>query len=495
MTTPDHWPISRTPSGTPPAATDLVFLLPEGDATAPKSRTLEEVGGTFAADAGRAGVIALVYWDPSETRYQTSVAGVYRHTVLELPSQTLAVGERIVLWVEDSHPDTVWELVDSTDLANAGGLSAAHTVRDNFVVLEATVARTSPGVFVKMSGDLGTAEAPVVLRWTVHGAWRVSADADQVGLEGLKAAVQSAVEAEAFPPPYATGRAWSPGEYFYLQNAVYVTVEHSIAVEPADVPTSPHFRKVVDGAASRSDDIDARVANWAEADNTDPIPADKLPDSATPPTLRIGGRNNTLINLAHGGQTVTLPGALHTMAGLLRGTDQAKLDGLTRNNFRGQVVNPANYSEGDVVYQIVGRRLLLGRALRDFQTLTGRLPADQGQTYWTLLLDYTAPAPSDPGRLYMIQRHDGRIAYGFGGEQSVSSDDDGTVITSTAIPTTPLTLMHNRHEWASDAGTYYPENVVRRSGVRYICLVEHDASDATKAPGTGSAQATYWEAW
>ncbi len=47
MTTPDHWNIPREDSGTPPAADDLVILVPSTAGAAPKSRSLQEVGDTF----------------------------------------------------------------------------------------------------------------------------------------------------------------------------------------------------------------------------------------------------------------------------------------------------------------------------------------------------------------------------------------------------------------------------------------------------------------
>ncbi len=47
MTTPDHWNIPREDSGTPPAADDLVILVPPTAGAAPKSRSLQEVGDTF----------------------------------------------------------------------------------------------------------------------------------------------------------------------------------------------------------------------------------------------------------------------------------------------------------------------------------------------------------------------------------------------------------------------------------------------------------------
>ena len=525
--TPDQWPLPREVSGTPPAATDLVMLIPADDDAAPKSRTLEEVGSTFASDAPRAGVVRLLYWDPSETEFRFSTSGVYRFGLISLNGETIQVGQRVVIWMETNDSDMTLELVDSTDLANAGGLSGPHRLVDNFAVLRATAAKTSPGYVVRATGDHGTLSEPAQLRYIIHGAWLVSSDANDAGIEALKAAVQSAVDAEAFPPEYSETRVWSPGEYFHLSNAVYLTVSHTIGVAEADVPTSAHFSKVLDGAASRSDDIDARVAAEAEEGNTDPWPLLKIPTipasqvSGLPqiPGLVIEGRTNSTLDLLHGSQTVTLPGAAPTEAGLLRGQDQAKLSALVRARFVGAVSGPTNYLEGDVVYEVVGRRVILARATRDFQTSSSdRRPSNDTGGRWTIALDfsldtgadvvallaaltgdarlsYTAlrdtPDPGDPGRLHMWQRHDGRIAYGFGGETSVESDADGVVIEST--DQVPFTPFHNRHEWAQ-AVQYYPENLVRHNSVRYICLVAH-VSTASNAPGTGTGSATIWEAW
>ena len=525
--TPDQWPLPREVSGTPPAATDLVMLTPAAEDAAPKSRTLEEVGSTFATDAPRAGVVRLLYWDPSETEFRFSVSGPYRFGLISLNGETITVGQRVVVWLESNDSDMTLELVDSGDLANAGGLSGPAQIVGNFAVLRATSAKTSPGYVVRVVGDHGTVSEPAQLRYIVHGAWLVSSDANDAGIEALKAAVQSAVDAEAFPPRYSETRVWSPGEYFHLANAVYLTVSHTIGVAEADVEGSPHFSKVLDGAASRSDDIDARVAAEAEEGNTDPWPLLKIPTipasqvSGLPqiPGLVIEGRTNSTLDLLHGSQTITLPGASPTEAGLLRGQDQAKLTGLVRARFVGQVSGPTNYLEGDVVYEVVGRRVILARATRDFQTSTSdRRPSNDTGGRWTIALDFSLdtiaqivaametltgdarfdfnslknkPTLADPGTLHMWQRHDGRIAYGFGGETSVESDADGVVIEST--DQVPFTPFHNRHEWAQ-AAQYYPENLVRHNSVRYICLVAH-ISSASNAPGTGTGSATIWEAW
>ena len=528
--TPDQWPLPREVSGTPPAATDLVMLTPAADDAAPKSRTLEEVGSTFPTDAPRAGVVRLLYWDPSETEFRFSVSGPYRFGLISLNGETITVGQRVVVWLESNDSDMTLELVDSGDLANAGGLSGPAQIVGNFAVLRATTAKTSPGYVVRVVGDHGTVSEPAQLRYIVHGAWLVSSDANDAGIEALKAAVQSAVDAEAFPPEYSETRVWSPGEYFHLSNAVYLTVSHTIGVSRDDVDGSPHFSKVFDGAASRSDDIDARVAAEAEEGNTDPWPVNKIPTipaskvSGLPsapqiPGLVIEGRTNSTLDLLHGSQTITLPGASPTEAGLLRGQDQAKLTGLVRARFVGPVSGPTNYLEGDVVYEVVGRRVILARATRDFQTSSSdRRPSNDTGGRWTIALDFSLdtiaqivaametltgdarfdfnslknkPTLADPGTLHMWQRHDGRIAYGFGGETSVESDADGTVIEST--DQVPFTPFHNRHEWAQ-AAQYYPENLVRHNSVRYICLVAH-ISSASNAPGTGTGSATIWEAW
>ena len=466
------------------------MLTPAEEDAAPKSRTLEEVGSTFSTEA-RAGVVRLLYWDPSETEFRFSVSGPYRFGLISLNGETIQVGQRVVIWME-SNDDMALELVDSLDLANAGGLSGPHRIAGNFAVLRATTAKTSPGYVVRASGERGTITEPFQLRYIIHGAWLVSSDANDAGIEALKAAVQSAVDAEAFPPEYSETRVWSPGEYFHLSNAVYLTVSHTIGVSRDDVDGSPHFSKVFDGAASRSDDIDARVAAEAEEGNTDPWPVNKIPTipaskvSGLPsapqiPNLGISGRTNSTLDLFHGSQTITLPGASPTEAGLLRGQEQAKLTGLVRNRWVGNVASGLNFLEGDVCYQIDGRRYVLARCRRDHQTSNGRRPLDlafSGGTYWQIVFDITLPAvpsvpttaaivsaiaaltgdarlsytalrdtpdPGDPGTLYMYQRHDGRIAYGFGGESSVQSDADGTVITDT--DSIPLTVFHNRHDW------------------------------------------------
>ena len=219
-----------------------------------------------------------------------------------------------------------------------------------------------------------------------------------------------------------------------------------------------------------------------------------------------------------------LPGASPTEAGLLRGQEQAKLTGLVRNRWVGNVTDGVNFLDGDVVWQHVGRRLVIARCKRDHQTSNGRKPLDltfSGPTYWDIVFDITLPTIhtaseiatllealteddrlsynalkdkptlADPGRLHMWLRHDGRIAYGFGGETSVESDADGTVIEST--DQVPFTPFHNRHEWVQGV-TFYPENLVRHNSIRYICLVEH-VSTASNAPGTGTGSATIWEAW
>ena len=534
---PDRYTLPREVSGTPPAATDLVMLVPPEDDAEPKARTLEEVGNTFADVSPRAGVVRLLYWDASETEFRFNVSGEYRFGLINLNGETIQVGQRVAIWVESNDTNATFELVDSTDLANAGGLSGPHTVTDNFVVMRATTAKSTPGYVVKMSGDVGSTQAPQQLRYIIHGAWLISSDADEIGIEALKAAVQSAVEAEAFPPPYSNTRVWSPGEYFYLGNAVYSTVTHTIGIAEADVPTSNHFLKVLDGAASRSDDIDARVAAEAEEGNPDPWPLLKIPtipvskvSGLSIPSLGISARTNSTIDLSHGSQTVTLPGAAPTEAGLLRGQDQAKLASLIRNRFVGAVSGPTNYLDGDIVYELAGQRVILAQATRDFQTgPSDRRPSNDTAGRWTIVLDFTLPTVpaipvvpttvqivtamealtgddrfdydalknkpilADPGTLHMHQRFDGRVAYGFGGEEQVSSDDDGTVIRGTGDPGIPFTPFHNRHDWVQGV-TFYPENLVKHNNARYICLVEH-VSSASNAPGTGVGASTFWEAW
>ena len=49
---PDRYTLPRSVSGTPPAATDLVMLVPPEDDAEPKARTLQEVGSTFATPQG-----------------------------------------------------------------------------------------------------------------------------------------------------------------------------------------------------------------------------------------------------------------------------------------------------------------------------------------------------------------------------------------------------------------------------------------------------------
>ena len=93
--------------------------------------------------------------------------------------------------MECTDTNAVFELVDSADLANAGGLSGPHRIIDNFVVLRATVSKDTPGYVVRMTGNRGTTQEPFQLRWIIHGAWLVSSDADSIGIESLKAAVQS----------------------------------------------------------------------------------------------------------------------------------------------------------------------------------------------------------------------------------------------------------------------------------------------------------------
>lgn len=55
-------------------------------------------------------------------------------------------------------------------------------------------------------------------------------------------------------------------------------------------------------------------------------------------------------------------------------------------------------------------------------------------------------------------------------------------------------FLFNRGDWT--ARRYYPQNVVREVGQRYICKVEHDASSSNQ-PGSSTAVnwETYWERW
>ena len=205
------------------------------------------------------GEVDLWYFEEREIQYQVTVSGEYRVALLTLPSHSVTEGEHVLVWLDINDPGATVALVDNADLANAGTLAGGVPVVDGFASLEVT--RTSGDddtVVVRLTGDHTGS-----LRYRLHGAWRANG-ANDLGIGAMKAAVQTAIEPESFPPAYDSSRGWAPGEHFYLENAVYRVDEHSIAVSDGDVPESSHFTKIVDGAASRSDDIDARVADWAE---------------------------------------------------------------------------------------------------------------------------------------------------------------------------------------------------------------------------------------
>ena len=321
MTDTGPWDLGRAETQTDTAPDgDLVMLVPPVAGAAPRLRSL----GGLRSDIGQAnppsvvpGVARLLYFEERQVNYHASSSGPYRLPLISLPGLDVAEGDDIVVWLDVSDPSTTVTLMDDVDLANAGPLSDGVPVVDGFAVLTATADGADGDTpTVAATGDHGTAEDPETLRYRIHGVWQ-AVGANDLGIGAIQAAVQTAVDPESFPPPYDANRGWAPGEHFWLADAIYRVEQHSIAVASDDVDASDHFRKIVDGAASRNDDINARVAPWAQSDFAGPVISKGATDGV--PDLTVGGT------------TVVLPVALvdsddtaHT--GLMSGADKVRLD-------------------------------------------------------------------------------------------------------------------------------------------------------------------------
>lgn len=524
MTDPSSWPLARTETQTdaPPAGT-LVMLIPPAASAPPTTRALEHLADDLGGDLA-VGEPELLYVEDAEVQYHFQPSGAYSHTALQLNTLDVDAGDVFLLWARTGDAGAVWHLADAAtgaqQLTDRVGLDGA-----GWAVLTAAVATQPAGARLVMAGDHTGS-----LFFEIRGLWRVNG-AGALARMAMQAALSVAIDPESFPKPYSPGRVWSPGEHFHLDDAVYVVVEHSISVEPADVPASPRFRKILDGAAVRSDDIDSRIADWAEEGNDDPIPDSKLPaGDANPATglAVIGGRGMQLV-FADNSRSSTAYIATASFA-----------DGV----FTAGVFDRA-------LWDRLADALPRPHAWRSDRAWTATTLVTYGAQVWMARVDVPAGTDWDPSRWWRLDNapapdvnpwatggrsvldgewaagrsydageavtfrghvftadssHTATAANGPAGASSVwtSRVELNVEASPLGIPVGSLTSPHGTDDQAtlSDKGWlyfrgdyvqgthYYPQNVVRSGGSSWVCLVEQDAS-TYQTPTNAS---TYWHA-
>lgn len=507
------------------------------------------------------GDVSRIYQHYEERNLLTTHSGDYALRLPVLFDQVaLAVGDMVLVQGRTNDPNgTVYISQGSTTTA----ISDSQAFVDGFAVLTISAAASSYSVVT--SGNL-TGQ----LLWDVQSVHRMRGT-NSLGIGVVKLDLLVTPDLENFPPAFSSERVYSIGDRFYYQNAVYECIATIIGQTP---PNATYYRKLIDAASVSNGDIDARIADWAEAGNTDPIPDAKIPAADTggiaanlvenfaktnfpetevPPTklptiqVTTSSGSTTFGYQGQTGARSALGLATDTIAGLLSPAFKGILDGLPDwiyngsrapknrlpsdivygNALKGEWNSGHAYSAGDLVkatptgphatpryflairnnsninpfqtnsdwlelgvHQSIGVRIR-GLWNRANSYLPGDVVVHQDEM---LLCTEARAANADTAPLYTHWD----VFFHMG----LDVTDDGTLQFTLWNEGSQLEyraaagarFLFNRGDWT--ARTYYPQNVVKHVGERYICKQQHTASTGNE-PGSSTAVnwGNYWERW
>ena len=438
----------------------------------------------------------------------------------------LQVGDKILVQGRANDPNATVS-IQGSNVQNAASVSDSQPFVDGFATLTVSAAVTSEVGFSVVLQGLVEGQ----LQWDIQSV-HIFRGANDLAIDVAKMDLLITPDLENFPPEFSPTYVYSVGDRFHHENAVYEVIQTIVGHEP---PNDTYYRKLLDAAAVSNTDIDSRIADWAEAGNTDPIPLEK---SRGISVLQSAGS----ANIGYDGQTgafSTLTPASDSVAGLLTPGDKATIVAVPTWLTDGSRA-PKNRLPSDVVYGLptyrgewnsstafakgemctVGSRAFFAVAASSnidptqdsaqwIELGTSELPID-GRGVWRPTNAYsrgdiavwgsgtehqvllciapvaanteTAPSPTYWHQLLILQ-----FEQGLDGRIFLKTWDNGGDINKFD---TGIAVMFFRGAWTTNT-QYYQQNTVRRNDVTYVCTTDHTGV-SSNAPGS-SGGAGYWE--